>query len=48
MKQFKVTFLHTDGDTRITILEAYNITRARFRFYVNWDKKMKIISINKL
>lgn len=45
MKKFKVTFLHTDGDTRQTIVEAFNIVRARFRFELNWGRKIKIISI---
>ncbi len=48
MKKFKVIFLHTDGDTREIIIEAYNIIRAKFRFEVNWAADMKIISITKL
>ena len=45
MNTYEIEFLHTDGTTRIISIEAFNEERARMRFYVNWDKEMKIINI---
>jgi len=45
MNNYEITFLHTDGTTRIVEIEAYNEERARMRFHVNWDKEMKIITV---
>lgn len=45
MKKFNVTFLHTDGDTRIISIEAFNEERARLRFEVNWGADMKILKV---
>ena len=47
MKKFKITFLHTDGDTRTITIEAFNEEKARLRFFVNWASDMKILSIAK-
>ena len=47
MKNFKITFLHTDGDTRIIIIQAFNEARARLRFEVNWGLDMKILNVIK-
>lgn len=48
MKKFKVTFIHTDGDTRNITIEAYNKERAILRFYVNWGNEMDVLNISKL
>jgi|GEM_PF-3345618 len=44
MRKFKIIFLHTDGDTREIIIDAYNKERAVGRFKVNWGLDMKILS----
>ena len=44
-KTFEIEFLHTDGDIRFINMQAYNEERARMRFYVNWDKEMKILNV---
>lgn len=45
MNTYEIKFLHTDGTTRTVEIEGYNEERARMRFYVNWDKEMKIITV---
>ena len=45
MKKFKVNFIHTDGDNREIIIEAFNEERAKLRFGVNWGLDMKILNI---
>ena len=47
MKKFKVEFLHTDGDNREIIIEAFNEERAKLRFECNWGLDMKILNIKK-
>ena len=47
MKQYEITFLHTDGDVRKWIIRAYDLERATGGFYVNWGYDMKLIEINK-
>lgn len=45
MKNFAITFLHTDGSTRKINIEAFDEERARLRFRVNWGHDMKIIRV---
>jgi len=44
MKKFKITFLHTDGDIRNILIDAFNLERAVLRFEVNWGNDMKILN----
>ena len=45
MKEFSVTFLHTDGDTRTVEINAFNLERAKMRFEINWGADMKILKV---
>jgi hypothetical protein len=48
INKWEVEFLHSDGNIRKVLIEAYDDYRARLRFQVNWGFDIEIITCKKL